>query len=394
MHRLVLRLGYVKMLNTMRNTSAMALGMGLLAVTGPGALGQGFCPTHPGNPILLTPGTASCAHDALSGDTTITLNAASIIEWNELDVPAGSVLDFNFLASASNRSVINRITGTRTSSIDGSLFSNGRVILLSQGSRIALNGFIQTQGFLASTMDVDDVNALLQGQEASFGGNGESARLSVGGTVQANGGDVVLAGSTISIGGSALVVAPMGAVRIVSATQFTLANSGLERVTPGGDPNQGGTLNTGRVEGGTVEMKATREISNAGLIEAGGGAGRVFMRVGPGGKVINEGTGMINGILTVTGNFDEIGVRIDPDELDGAAAVKSAVSRFPALRAPGEKRGKSTVVVDTGTVAASVSSSRDRNRRGSTNTTVARRGLHSKSGFFGLRGGSTKKKTR
>lgn len=368
----------------------MALGLGLLAASGPAAPGQGFCPSHPGNPVLLTPGTATCSHDALSGDTTITLNAASIIEWSELDVPTGSVLDFNFLATAANPSVVNRITGTRTNTINGSLLSNGRVILLSTGSRIALNGFIQTRDFLASTMDVDDVNALLNGREVSFGGStGSSTRLSVGGTVEADDGDVVLAGSTVSIGGT--VLAPMGAVRTVSATQFNLSNRGAERILPGGDPTSGGTVNSGRIEAGVLEMKATREISNAGFIEAGGGAGRLFMRVGPDGKVINEGTGQLNGLLNITGTFDPIGVEIDPDDLDGAASVKSATSRFPGIREPGEKkRSKPTVRIDTGTVAASVSSSRDRNRRNTSNSAVARRGLHSKSGFFGARGSSKK----
>ena len=391
-----MRLGYEEMLKTMRKSSVVAVGLGVLVAGGIPAFGQGFCPDHPGDPVLITPGTASCAHDPMTGDTTITLNEASIIEWSELDVEAGSVLDFNFLAAASNPSVVNQITGTRTSSIDGSLLSNGRVIIVSNGSRIELDGFVQAQDFLASTIPVDDVNALLQGNNVSFGGGtGGAARLSVRGTVQANDGDVVLAGSTVNIGGGdTLVVAPMGAVRTVSATQFTLANTGLERVAPGGDPAKGGTLNTGRVEGAMVEMKATREISNGGQIEAGGGAGRIFMRVGPGGKVVNEGTGFINGILEVTPVLDNDGVAIDPQDGDGATAVTSAVSRFPGIREPGQKRGKATVVVDTGAVAASVNSRRNRQRRGSANTAVARRGMHSKSGFFGLRGGTTKKKSR
>ena len=85
---------------------------------------------------------------------------------------------------------------------------------------------------------------------------------------------------------------------------------------------------------------------------------------------------------------------IDPDEGDAATAVKSAVSRFPAIRAPGERQGKSTVVVDTGAVAASVNSRRDRQPRASSNRSVARSGLHRKSGFFGLRGGTTRKQSR
>jgi filamentous hemagglutinin family protein len=375
----------------MKRIGMVAAGWTGIVLGAVGPVSGQFCPDHPGNPVLLTAGTASCAHDVPTGNTTITMSDATIIQWDQLNVRGGSVLDFNFLAPVVNRTVVNRIIGTGANVIDGSVVSNGRVVVLSPGARLSLNGFVQVGDFLASTLDADNLGDLLDGQTVSFGGSGESARLSVNGVVEATDGDVVLAGRTVNIGGGAVVMAPAGAVRTMGATQFTLANTGVERLT-GGATGKGSTVNTGRVEGAMVEMKAAEEISNAGLIEGGGGGGRVFLRVGPGGKVINEGTGQINGLLEVTGTFDTMGVVLDPDEGDAATAVRSAVSRFPGVRRPGEKRGQETVVVDTGGVSASVRGGRARNGRNGAAVASTRSGLARKSSFFGLRGGTSRKK--
>ena len=370
-----------------------ALGLGCLLVAAGWAGGQELCPELGGNPILLTPGTASCMVDPL-GDATITMNEASLIQWTQFNVGAGKTLNFDFLATATNRTVVNFTTGTGSNTIAGTLLSNGRVVLVTPGQRLDVAGAIQAESFLGSTIAADDYNQLLNNQPTSFGTTGPGGRLvrvRPGAEVQATNGDVVLAGSEVSVSGGAMLMAPAGAVRTVAAGSFNLANTGLERIVPGGGSAPANVVNNGHIRAAQVEMKATTEISNGGLVETNGGVGKIFMRVGPGGTVINSGTGMLNGILEVTGTFDDVGVVLDPDDGDAATTVKSAVSRFPAVRRPGEKPGRETVVVDTGGVAASVDNSRERTKRRNENVAVNRSGLARKSGFFGLRGGSGKK---
>jgi filamentous hemagglutinin family protein len=323
------------------------------------------------------------------------MSDASLIQWEQFNIAEGRTLNFDFLAGVANKTVVNFTTGSGRNSIDGTLLSNGRVVLVTPGQRLDLAGAIQAEGFLASTIPADDLNALLTGQSTGFGSTGGAGRLlrvEPGASLRAASGEVVLAGSVVSISGGAVIDAPLGAVRTVAAQAFNLSTTGVERVAITATGTANTVVTNGEVQGGDVEMKASTEISNGGLIQTTGGVGRVFLRVGPGGKVINSGTGMINGILQVTGEFDDVGTSIDPDNGDAATTVKSAVSRFPALRRPGEKPGKETVVVDTGGVAASVDNSRERTKRRTQRVAANRSALHRKSSFFGLRGGATKKK--
>jgi filamentous hemagglutinin family protein len=356
--------------------------------------GQHLCPGLDGNPELMTPGTATCALDP-GGNATISMSDASLIRWEQFNIDEGQTFNFNFLGGAANKTVVNFTTGSRRNSIEGNLISNGRVILVTPGQRLSISGMIQAESFLASTIEADDLNELLNNQSTSFGAGpsgGRLLRVEPGASLEATGGDLVLAGEVVSISGGAAVLAPVGSVRTVAAEEFTLANAGAERVNITTHAPFANVLTNGRVEAANVEMKASAEITNGGLIQTGGGVGKVYLRVGPGGSVINAGTGLINGILEVTPSLTNDGGFIDPTTGDAATTVKSSVSRFPALRRPGEKPGKETLVVDTGGVAASVDNSQARSARRSQNVAANRSALHRKSSFFGLRGGATRKK--
>ncbi|MDA1006482.1 MAG: hypothetical protein O3A87_08395, partial [Verrucomicrobia bacterium] len=250
-----------------------ALGLGCLLVAAGWAGGQELCPELGGNPFLLTPGTASCLVDPM-GNATITMNEASLIQWTQFNVGAGKTLNFDFLATATNRTVVNFTTGAGSNTITGTLVSNGRVVLVTPGQRLDVAGAIQAESFLGSTIAADDYNQLLNNQPTSFGATGPGGRLvrvRPGAEVQATSGDVVLAGSEVSISGGATLIAPAGAVRTVAAGSFNLANTGLERIVPGGGSTLANVVNNGRIQAAHVEMKATTEISNGGLVETNGG---------------------------------------------------------------------------------------------------------------------------
>ena len=213
---------------------------------------------HPGNPVL-TQGSAVCAYNSLTKDTTITMTDASIITWEQLDVPSGSTMQFDFTGGPANPSVVNAVTGTgsgsqpRVNGIEGNISSNGRVVILSPNNETFVTGSISAGSFTGIALQPDDATLgdLLAGNTTGFGmsGTGDWFRMRDG-SITASGGDVVLGAETVSLGGASVVSTTSGAVRIVSAEQFTLADSGTERIMEGGTPGvQHFVQNTGRIEG-------------------------------------------------------------------------------------------------------------------------------------------------
>ncbi|NNM28253.1 MAG: hypothetical protein HKO57_01930, partial [Akkermansiaceae bacterium] len=208
-----------------------------------------------------------------------------------------------------------------------------------------------------------------------------------GGSITAVDGDVVLGAETVTLGTGSDVSAPGGAVRIVSASQFALNRNGVERISEGGAPGAGVVLNTGQIEGQTVEVKSTGDINNAGRIAAGGGAGNIFLRVGPNGTVFNEGTGTLLGMLQVTGNFDDVGISLGPDDLDAAVATSDSTINLPDLQDPRGRKTKGRVISRVGGAAGSAAVAREKRTQRAAGTSASRRKmLNRKSSFFGLVG--------
>ncbi len=295
-----------------------------------------FCQGHPDLPRLLTAGGATCAYDAATGSTTITLNRSSVIGWERFRVGPGQRIDFNFAAPGTPGGgvVVNRVEGIGPARIDGTLVSNGSVALINPGGSITVgrSGVVETAGFLASTLAATDGGAaLLGGGTTTFAGAGHPvANL---GTITTAGGDLTLVGSVVDNRG--LLQSGGGAVRLGAGGSVTLAPTGEERLArAAGDPS-GSVQNLGAVRGVTIEIAAT-EITNNGALDAGGGAGRVFLKVGANGRFITEQLGTVNGIVVLTGGpAEDRPPVIGGDDGDNPTGTTPAIVRQPVLRAPG-----------------------------------------------------------
>jgi hypothetical protein len=251
---------------------------------------------------------------------------------------------------------------------------------------------------LGVALEPDDLAEILSGDPTSFGslgGDREWITLRDGGTITATGGDIVLGADNVVVGTGSQLLAPAGSVRMVRASQFALGNTGTERITEGGLPGTGeSVLVTGWVEGDLVEIKSTGDIHNNGAIEAGGGFGQIYLKVGPNGTVFNEGSGTLSGVLNVTGEFDNIGVVIGTKDQDAAVALASSMSDLPEIEDPRGRRTAGRERRQLGGAAGSVAVQRQQ-KNGKKNTDLAsskRKALNRKSAFFGLVGRGTGKK--
>lgn len=368
--------------------------VGSLAAVGlllPGqAAAQSFCPDHPGNPVLLTPGTASCLHDALSGDTSFTLTDPTIIQWDALNVPDGSTMNFDFLPGAYNHVVLNMIVGSGTNTVDGSIVSNGHVVITKPSGDFRVNGSIVAESFTGVSLSPDDPGEILSGDPTSYGAAGGGGRFSVrdGGKIEAMSGDIVLGGISVQVQGTGRVEAHGGAVRMVRATQFSIGGTTPERITEGGPEGGLPVQITGEVRGNTVEIKSTSNINNGGTVTAAGGVGQIFLRVGSTGTIFNEGTGTLNGVLQITGDYDSVGIEIGPKENDTAVALTNSTSELPALEDPRGRRIEAQQRSQMGTAAGSVAVQRRQQangrRAGAGTLASTRAALNRKSAFFGV----------
>ena len=83
----------------------------------------------------------------------------AIIDWQTFSIPDGQVT--TFVQPGAQSAVLNRVRGNSTSIIDGSLRSNGQVILINpSGIIFGPNGRVDVGGLIASTLDVSDSDFL------------------------------------------------------------------------------------------------------------------------------------------------------------------------------------------------------------------------------------------
>lgn len=155
--------------------------------------------------------------------------------------------------------------------------------------------------------------------------------LRVTGKVEATDGDVLLVAPVVQVGGGAEVEAT-GAARVGGATGIEVLPSGNRRLEATGE---GLILHLGKSRANSIEWVAGSEVVQAGRVEAGAGAGKIFLEVGAGGRIRQEGTGVMLGDLEVSGVFEEQGVVFQSDDGDTAGGVASTSLKMPEVRRPG-----------------------------------------------------------
>lgn len=367
------------------------------------AYGLGLCLAPAQSPVVLTPGTSTETVDVIGTGTrtTFTLTGNTILSWDQLTLPEGSELVYDF---QSGERVLNLLAGNGRHRIEGSVTSNGIVGFFSPNANFDMNGTITAKGVVLSTLSTDP-DEFFSGNGYTLNGGSGSNRLFVGGGISASEGDVVIAGQRVTVGGDANIEAS-DSLLIGGGSEVSISETGGRGVSVGS--GDGNIIHLGVSKGSVIELVAGGTVANEGEINAGGG--RVFIDVGPEMEITNEAGGVIIAGSVFTNAAIAGGVVIVPDEGDSAPGVNSGILNVPELTRPdGRLVSHGKKISANAPVSASGDGGRDAPRTNAEGSTAsggvsaagsgpvagtrgavsrgAARPLLRRSSFFGVRGG-------
>ncbi len=147
----------------------------------------------------------------------------AIVNWQGFSV--GQPNSVRFAQPSGSSAILNRVTGSASSTIAGQITGNGQVFLVNpNGIAITSTGTVKVGGgFVASTLGIEDRDFMAG--RLQFNGGSSPAGVSNDGTITAGlGGFVGLLGGAVSNGGTISV--PLGRVGLGAATQATLDPTG------------------------------------------------------------------------------------------------------------------------------------------------------------------------
>lgn len=254
-----------------------------------------FAPLVHANPTGEQVVSGSAAFDRAGNTLTINTSDRVIIHWQDFSIGGGELT--KFVQPSVNSAALNRVVSGAPSSILGTLQANGKVFLINPNGILVGNGAtIDTGGFIASTLDVDN-QQFLNGGNMTFAGNSAASVVNQG-RINAIGGDILLIARRVENHGE--LNAPDGTVGLAAGTEVLFAQSGDEKIfvkPSAGTPDGTGVLNSGTIKAAQAELKATGNlyalaINNTGVIRANGAVtrnGRVYLTAG-GGRIASSGT--------------------------------------------------------------------------------------------------------
>lgn len=334
---------------------------------------------------------------------TITQSSSkAVIDWNSFSV--GQTGAVNFVQPNSLSAILNRVTGSTSSTIAGQVIANGQVFLVNpNGIAITPTGSVQVGGgFVASTLDIR--NADFNTGNFNFLGKGASASVSNEGVISgAAGGFAGLIGGTVSNGGT--ITVPLGKVGLGSGEQITIDPTGdgfLQVVVPTGAAMTDGRALVdiaGRIKtaGGSIEIKAAtaqqavRDAVNiSGSLSAQSATGRsgnIILEGGAGGSVV------VSGKLSAIGGKHSKGGSITVSsrniELRSAIVDVSGGTGGGTVMIGGDPRGQGTLLrAESTTVDQNSTIKADATINGNGgNITVWADGATTFGGYISARGG-------
>jgi|GEM_PF-7108012 len=318
----------------------------LLAIAAP-ALAEGeLCGCPAEMTKVVTNGTATC--EVLGASTIVSLSDNAVIDWDSFVVRSGSELQFNFLDP--DHTVVNRVAGPTF--VQGSLSSNGNVVVLGLGNVLTFtdSSWVTAGSLTVSALDAEPSQFFDGSRTVDFDGSaGGAIGTIVAGTIGTTRGDVVVVGREMDFTAD---VDAAGEVALLTGETVT-----LDRVQPSrsetagsGQIVQGSEVDAGR----GITLISQRSVRMGGVLRAGGGRGRVFVKVDDGGSILTGATGLE--IRASSAYFSETPegeiAFIRPEEGDNPGALAPALNEYPTL-SPSRKRRRtvptsSTVVARTG----------------------------------------------
>lgn len=177
-----------------------------------------------------------------------------VVDWHSFNIRANEAVNFN--QPNANAIALNRVTGTESSSILGSLTANGKVFVLNpNGVLFGAGAQVNVGGLVASTLNLSNANFMAGNfnfTSGNFTGNGAGSIVNNGNIHISNGGTLALIAPVVKNTGT--LNADQGKVLLASADDVTLTMLDGNMVSY--------TLNKGSVQS---------LIDNGGLIQADGG---------------------------------------------------------------------------------------------------------------------------
>lgn len=227
----------------------------------------------------------------------LTINQSSqraIINWQQFSIQQGELTQF--IQPGSNSAVLNRVVSGNPSEILGTLKANGQVFLINPNGIVVGNtGEINTQSFVASTLDVSDAE-FMAGKDLNFVGDSKATVLNLG-HIEAAGGDVYLIAYEVENRGS--LIAEQGTVGLAAGSEVLLKMGEEDKLAVRLSTKSGKIDQAGLIEAARVELKAAGNnpyalaINHSGLTRASGATmrnGRVILSAAAG---INRVSGEI-----------------------------------------------------------------------------------------------------
>ena len=237
------------------------------------------------------------------------------MDWTNLNV--GKDETVRFQQPGKDALALNRVTGNQQSLIDGSLLSNGHVLLVNpNGVVIGKNASIDVGGLVASTAHVKD-NFMKEfgNSTGSFTLGGVSdGKIINEGTINAEGGLVALHAAKVENSGT--IKSNGGSVLMAAADTLTLTpdTDGKLNFTVDGKVAEASALNKGAItaDGGTIVMTAdsasdvmSTVVNNEGTLQA------RTLRKNEKGQILLEGND--KGQVEVSGTLDASGTENGQD---------------------------------------------------------------------------------
>lgn len=237
------------------------------------------------------------------------------MDWTNFNV--GKDETVRFQQPGKDALALNRVTGNQQSLIDGSLLSNGHVLLVNpNGAVIGKNASIDVGGLVASTANVKD-NFMKEfgNSTGSFNLGGVSdGKIINEGTINAEGGLVALHAAKVENSGT--ITSNGGSVLMAAADTLTLTpdTDGKLNFTVDGKVAEASALNKGAItaDGGTIVMTAdsasdvmSTVVNNEGTLQA------RTLRKNEKGQILLEGNE--KGQVEVSGTLDASGEGVGQD---------------------------------------------------------------------------------